>query len=713
MLSITQNNLLDTASFAQLVDISIRKARAALANCHNGKTWRGTRLNVLINKGKGGKSGLQYLVQRDSIPPQFLKNVSAHDASTINNPFPIIESVNAAADNSAITDLVPVKQASTPQVKYKVDEFNFKLDIVKRVINETDQYTPERAALIKELAATARYTYGKRRGQSVSENAIRDWINKYEHGGMLRICRKSRNDNKKKRVMISKAWDKAVKNLKLNEDDQLKLVDELKRRFKSLWRSGTPSVPTVQLNVLSFAMHQLKESGCMLDDAELRSTCKFPEKLISSFSHYKLANIHRNDAAKYAAKHTPRIKRHRNNLEPMEWVAGDVHHIDIIFQREDGSTCTPKAVAWLDLATNRTFITTFIMKPGEMIRREHVLESFVAMCADPSWGVPTRLYVDRGGEYNWGELIEDLCKLKHNLDVRSFDDYEDDTRNSGMNRSTAYVPQSKVIEGLFSSLEKAVFSQVKGFIGGDRMKNKTQNQGKAPMPYQGDFEAFENSLKVCVDYYHIKGQQGHLNGDSPIQRFKEFIAGGWRSTVLDPEDLAIAFCKKAFREVRPGGVFSWAGAEYRHDSLIALAGIRKVEVGEPYIGDKNRLVLFDEAGHLLGIAEPVRQFAFGDVSGAGEQSRQAKLHRQHVYGLESETDKLDLENEMRSAVEVMGGTPLADVGNIISISEKHAQVAKEGRDNPNKSIKQEDSDKQFELLGVLNKKAEAKKQAAG
>ena len=99
------------------------------------------------------------------------------------------------------------------------------------------------------------------------------------------------------------------------------------------------------------------------------------------------------------SNHRPRIKRMRGDLAPMQMVAGDVRHCDILILREDGSEATPKLVAFMDLATNRLFAHLFIVPKGEMIRREHVLGTMRAMFADPSWGVPIQFYFDNGGEF--------------------------------------------------------------------------------------------------------------------------------------------------------------------------------------------------------------------------------------------------------------------------------------------------------------------------
>jgi hypothetical protein len=659
---------------ALMVGISSRKAREALKKCHNGGTWREVRLDVVIEKGRGGRGGLVYLVRKSSIPAAFLKDASACAL------VPSKTDASSALPVEVIPALPPA--ILRKQRHFKDSEVEFKRSLVQRIRQQTAPNTAERAALIRALAQTEHYPYGKKRGQLVAESTLRTWVAAYEESGLGGVARKARADTGKSRVLISKLWDARVKELGLSEAERQDLAKAIQRRIASEWRSGTPSWPTVQMNVLSFAIQKFREAGCTQSLEDLKPACLIPKRIIEAEKHYQAVAIYRQDAARSAAIQTPRIRRSRDHLKPMEWVAGDVHHNDVLFQREDGSVCTIKFVAWLDLATNRAFITPFVMPKGEMIRREHVIESFAALCADPNWGVPTRLYLDRGGEYNWDDFVKDLLELKHRIDIFGREDFEAHAAEAGVYRSRAYNPQSKVIETLFASLERSVFAQFPGYIGGNRMKKKTENQGKAPKPYPGDFAAYQDDLSTGLAYYHHKPQQGHLQGKTPNTRFQEFIDAGWQSIRLDTAELAVAFSKKAFREVHAGGEFTWEGAWFRHDGLIRLAGVQKVLIRQPLFGDKTRLFLFTEDEEPIGLAERVPVFLFGAVGGAGEQQRQAKLLREQLRELESETDKLTPLDSKREAVAILGQAPQAETAGVISISPQHRQMARMNQETP-------------------------------
>jgi hypothetical protein len=59
---------LDVHALARLADISRVKASAAVARCRAGGAWRGCRLEIREEHGRGGRSGARYLVAEHSLP---------------------------------------------------------------------------------------------------------------------------------------------------------------------------------------------------------------------------------------------------------------------------------------------------------------------------------------------------------------------------------------------------------------------------------------------------------------------------------------------------------------------------------------------------------------------------------------------------------------------------------------------------------------------
>jgi hypothetical protein len=275
------------------------------------------------------------------------------------------------------------------------------------------------------------------------------------------------------------------------------------------------------------------------------------------------------------------------------------------------------------------------MPKGEAVRTEHIIQSFVRMTTDPQWGVPTHIYCDNGGEYNWIDLTTSLSKLKHAVSVHVGEAPPDG--NEGVHRARPYNARAKVIETRFAVLERSIFSQLPGYVGGDRMRKKTANQGHAPTPFPGDRTRIREAFDTALAYYHIKKQSGHLAGKSPNESFAAFVAAGWTATVLDPWELAVAFSREFVKPVRAGGTVRLDTVDFRADALQSLVG-SKVLVRQPLFGDRQMLFVFSVDGQPLDIARPDLAYSFGDAAGAAEQSRRQSALLRDVRALKADAD---------------------------------------------------------------------------
>lgn len=54
--------------------------------------------------------------------------------------------------------------------------------------------------------------------------------------------------------------------------------------------------------------------------------------------------------------------------------------------------------------------------------------------------------------------------------------------------------QAKPFEGIFALLEQQALSMLPGWIGGNRMRQKIHNVGRAPQAFGGDWESFHQSF---------------------------------------------------------------------------------------------------------------------------------------------------------------------------------------------------------------------------
>ena len=63
------DNFLAANQLAALARITPRAASKAMHKCHCDKTWRGYQLQVRCTRGRGGRSGVVYMVALSSLPP--------------------------------------------------------------------------------------------------------------------------------------------------------------------------------------------------------------------------------------------------------------------------------------------------------------------------------------------------------------------------------------------------------------------------------------------------------------------------------------------------------------------------------------------------------------------------------------------------------------------------------------------------------------------
>ena len=625
------STLLSAPQLATLASISRIKASVAISRALAGHPWRGHHLDVRETKGRGGRSGTVYRVTLESLPEELQARYA----------LPEPDSASRLDTNHRLA---------------------FRLD----VLGEVDRLAAagrKTTAAVREVCADPRFRYpcGAKRGQHLGERTVFDWLRRRKAAKAKALMRRKRSDAGAPVVVISRELDRVAAEAGIALERMTAIRKRLERRIKGWWQDGGTARTIAEL-ARPKLVRWIRAVEPGLSPAALHEVCLLPEAFIRGFRAHRHVHTWRQDAGRAAAELVPRIRRDRSHLSPGEWLAADVHPVDILFERPDGSTCTARMIAWMDLGTNRLFVTLHIPSKGRAVRQEHVIESFVALCADPAWGVPTRIYGDRGGEYNWLELAEPLSRLKHGVEYAELSDLDVDLKGrAGLHRSLPYRPQSKVIEGAFAALEGAVLKMLPGHIGGDRMRKKTQNQGKAPVPYRGGFDHLQEDIRAAVEFYHTLRQAkgSHLTGASPRERFGEFLMHGWRSITLERRELELVFCDKVTRNVQAGGEFSINGTVYRHDLLMPYTGFR-VTVGRPKFGDRRRLFVFDDDGQPLCDASPAPTYRFGDGRGAGEQARRSKVLRGQIRAMEAEADRGDPVEDMRDAVHAAPPIPEAE-----------------------------------------------------
>ncbi|MEQ8960850.1 MAG: hypothetical protein RLP02_23495, partial [Coleofasciculus sp. C2-GNP5-27] len=364
---------------------------------------------------------------------------------------------------------------------------------------------------------------------------------------------------------------------------------------------------------------------------------------------YRAVAIYNMDHKQYDDKSRPRVQR-RPPENPMEVVVGDVHHMDVLLSRPDGSTFTPKIVAWLDWATSRIFTCPVFLKKGEGIRQEHVVEAFIAMVKDKRWGMPQTLYLDNGTEYYWTDLINNAQKLNDQIRIENLDTNKTikqklKARRSSIINAKPYNASAKVIEGTFGFLERIIFSTFPGHIGGNRTNKKTANVGKLPAPYTAGENQFRRDLAVGIEYYETYPQYGFLKGKSPRQVFTDAVAKGWQRMDIDHERLPWAFTRPEKRTISQGG-FSYKSRRYTGPEIERLQAGTSIIVHVPICGGIEELPVHTADGVFCRATVDIFYDA-SDTNGAREASRRQRANKQAITEMKRDVVDIDMLEDQR------------------------------------------------------------------
>lgn len=401
-----------------------------------------------------------------------------------------------------------------------------------------------RGQLMRRLAVDT-HAMSDGRQRRVCLDTLYAWVSRYEQQGVTALMRRPRCDAGRHRVRITRVWDSACP---LSVESQVSVARQLAEQVRSLWAAGVPGYRTVA-ELGSAVLFDLSVaagwSDVSLDD------CQLTRHYVEQFRPYALLAMHDKDARQFFDTRVPRIVRHREGLLPMDIIVGDVHPIDIRLTRADGSIVMPRAIAWLDVATQRVHVTLIQLEKGEGVKQVHVAQAFAAMCS--AWGLPRQLYLDNGAEYGWQEMLDGFAQLNRLTGVAI------DTRLKPVVRARPYNAQAKPIEGIFAVLEQQVLSMLPGWVGGNRMRQKTHNVGRTPHAFPWDWAAFHHAFDQALAYYHARAQSRsrHLSGQSPNQALSAAMAAGWcGAPQVDPQTLQVAFASEETRLVQAGGYVS-------------------------------------------------------------------------------------------------------------------------------------------------------------
>ncbi|MCP3735967.1 Mu transposase C-terminal domain-containing protein [Sphingomonas sp. RP10(2022)] len=579
--------------------ISRRAALKAAVSSTRGVAWRGAALHVRVIDGRGGNAGRRYEVLLSSLPEAIQKTLSNTN-------------VSLAAGVPACIDITPRPMPRASQ--------GDRIELLLAAITPALKHPRGSAARAVAIKAAVR--------PGLALRTLQRFVSEYEAADydLTRLGRKRPSDAGERRVWVSREFDRAYLD---GGHDPRQLPHWGERRDQLLmgwWASAAQRAgwKRVRLEVQTALRIELADAGIQLP----KSAVVLSQRAVMAVQHYREVDEYAHNRKAWDDGKT-RIRRDNSQWRPMQEVVLDVKHLDVLVTRPDGSQVHPKMIAFMDSGTKRMFVYfVFPTKDERGVRQEHVIQAFIAMVADPEWGLPERIYMDNGSENFKLETVKPLLDMITSSGLKT------------VVKAKPYSGASKPIESRFSELDRAVFSQMLGYVGGDRMKARRPDLGKKTKPYPHGHDEFEAEVRFRIaDFEDQAIASGPFAGRAPREIF---AASGHRATTIDLLSLDAHFAEFMERTVDRGAI-SINGVRYRHPEL---PNGRRVSIAVSYRRDADPLVKIPGGDWAYLQAEQF--YAPGMHDGAISAARSQSQDRRRVRDMRQALPAIDPARNMRA-----------------------------------------------------------------
>lgn len=484
----------------------------------------------------------------------------------------------------------------------------------------------------------------------------------YKKGGVQALSGPTRSDKGQARTYIGADFDALMNECGISKEKQAEIATELVAVVRGLWaQHSRGSARQVALLAAAHLHGRVVAAGMpkTLAQQTLKREWAVPRRFVRDQRQYAVIALAERDAKGFYDRVCTSVSRSRAQLEPGDVVFGDVSPADIPVLRPDGTQGWARLIAWRDAASNAMHVTGYLADRGEGVRREHVALSFSSMCQHAPWGLPKRLYLDNGSEYNWAEMITAWQRLT----AFTAGVFGGTWLSSALDevgkvwRTEPYKPRAKLIEGGFGQLLHFM-GWHPCFAGSDRMTKKTRALGQpieaTPL---ADLRGF---LGQAVQLYNCTPQSGpHMRGRSPMEVMADFQNAGFARVVVDGDALAMSFSESEQRLVH-GGQVDFGGWRYYAPELVQFEGTRVLVSWARHAPDA-AYIFHPRTYAFVTAALPLPVFGFADVEGAKTATRLAKQAKQVVEVMRGQCAWLEPRDLMGEFAQLAGVQQVLDM----------------------------------------------------
>lgn len=618
---------------------AVEKAFAKIARGFSPPPWLGYNAKLIAVHGRGGRAGFRYQVRIDSLPLDLQERLKERSAPEL----PLFR-----------------------ETDHRAAERNWYLTIIRPALPHPPRSAERRAAIDAILSRPLTDWHGE--PITLSRRTIERRLAAYETQGVAAFAPRVRADKGVRKVLISLAAEQAIP---FDDETWEGIASKLRDYIRGHWKANA-TLKLIQAHANVKFRELIEATGFDHCHTLPDSTFIVPRRFIEAERAYRNVAILHKDRKRYEDNRF-RTERSRAGMVPMDWIVGDVHPVDIVMTRADGSTAHARTIAWLDVATNRLRFDLVLCEPGTGIRNADLIQSFCRMLADPAWGMPKTLYIDNGREYRFAEDMNDALQLVAQL-------RGDDGRTTRIRHARPYNAAAKPIESMFAALERWL-QDMPGHTGGDRMNKKTERVGRPTLPYAGELSQLAADIQARLTIAETMPMRGALAGKSPRQAYQAAIDSGWQPVAVDPAEILTVFSADRVCKITKG-VIAYDNRRWHCDELASYFE-DKIIARTPRFWSAEKLALLHiKTRALVGIAEPVGAVVFDDVSGARISHNKDKRRRAAIRKLDRSAPDIDTVQESLRIASAIPPLAIAAPVATVAVSSEAAAVARELTETP-------------------------------